>query len=58
MGTPALTTRGMKEPEMRQIAKWIVTALDNRADAGKLQQIRRDVLDMANQFPLYPWLRN
>jgi len=58
IGTPALTTRGMKEAEMRQIAKWIVAALDNRADAGKLQQIRGAVLEMANQFPLYPWLRS
>jgi glycine hydroxymethyltransferase len=57
VGTPALTTRGMKEAEMRQIAKWIVAALDNRSDAAKLQQIRGEVLEMANQFPLYPWLR-
>jgi glycine hydroxymethyltransferase len=58
IGTPALTTRGMKEPEMRQIARWIVSALDNRGDAGKLQQIRGEVLEMANRFPLYPWLRS
>jgi glycine hydroxymethyltransferase len=57
IGTPALTTRGMKEGEMRQIARWIAAALDNRTDAGKLQQIRGAVLEMANQFPLYPWLR-
>jgi glycine hydroxymethyltransferase len=57
IGTPALTTRGMKEADMRQIAKWIVAALDNRNDAAKLQQIRGEVLEMANQFPLYPWLR-
>jgi glycine hydroxymethyltransferase len=57
IGTPALTTRGMKEGEMRQIARWIAAALDNRTDTGKLQQIRGAVLEMANQFPLYPWLR-
>ncbi|HKO20354.1 MAG TPA: serine hydroxymethyltransferase, partial [Acidobacteriaceae bacterium] len=57
VGTPALTTRGMKEGEMRQIAKWIAAALDNRTDEGKLKQIRGQVLEMANQFPLYPWLR-
>ncbi len=34
VGTPALTTRGMKEPEMRQIAKWIAQALESRNDEG------------------------
>src|ERR1700722_14706284 len=58
IGTPALTTRGMKEPEMRTIAKWIVAALDNRGDAAKLTKIRGEVLEMAEQFPLYPWLRH
>jgi len=57
IGTPALTTRGMKEPEMRVIAKWIVAALENRADAAKLAQIRGEVLEMAERFPLYAWLR-
>jgi glycine hydroxymethyltransferase len=57
IGTPALTTRGMKEPEMRIIAKWIVAALEARNDAAKLAAIRADVLEMANRFPLYGWLR-
>jgi glycine hydroxymethyltransferase len=57
IGTPALTTRGMKEPEMRVIAKWIVSALEHRSDAAKLGQIRSEVLEMAEKFPLYPWLR-
>jgi glycine hydroxymethyltransferase len=57
IGTPALTTRGMKEPEMRVIAGWIAQALENRADAAKLQQIRGQVLEMAEKFPLYGWLR-
>jgi len=57
IGSPALTTRGMKEPEMRTIAKWIACALEHRADAAKLKQIRGQVLEMAEEFPLYPWLR-
>ena len=57
IGTPALTTRGMKEPEMKQIASWIVQALENRGDAGKLLQIRNLVGEMAERFPLYEWLR-
>jgi glycine hydroxymethyltransferase len=57
IGTPALTTRGMKEPEMRIIAGWIARALEHRADAAKLRQIRSQVLEMAEKFPLYGWLR-
>ncbi|HEX9202212.1 MAG TPA: serine hydroxymethyltransferase [Acidobacteriaceae bacterium] len=57
IGTPALTTRGMKEPEMRTIAKWIVAALEHRGDAAKLGKIRGEVLEMAERFPLYAWLR-
>jgi len=57
IGTPALTTRGMKEPEMRVIAGWIVEALEHRNDAAKLQQIRGQVTELAEKFPLYDWLR-
>jgi len=57
IGTPALTTRGMKEAEMRVIAGWIAQALEHRNDAGKLKQIRGQVLEMAEKFPLYSWLR-
>ena len=57
IGTPALTTRGMKEAEMRVIAGWIAQALDRRGDAGALRKIRGDVRDLAEQFPLYGWLR-
>jgi glycine hydroxymethyltransferase len=57
IGTAALTTRGMKEPEMRQIAKWIAQALEQRNDDGALDRIRHEVSYMANQFPLYAWRR-
>ena len=57
IGTPALTTRGMKEAEMRTIAGWIVKTLDRRNDPQALRQIRGQVLELANQFPLYGWLR-
>ncbi len=57
IGTPALTTRGMKEPEMRIVAKWIVDALHHRSDPAALARIRAAVLDLAERFPLYGWLR-
>jgi glycine hydroxymethyltransferase len=55
VGTPALTTRGMKEAEMRQIAKWITNALEHRNDDAALDRIRHEVAELANQFPLYAW---
>ncbi len=57
IGTPALTTRGMKEAEMKLIAKWINEALENRENTGKLAQIRGEVAELAEQFPLYGYLR-
>jgi glycine hydroxymethyltransferase len=57
IGTPALTTRGMKEPEMRQIAIWITKALEQRNDDAALERIRKEVAELANRFPLYAWRR-
>ncbi len=57
VGTPALTTRGMKEPEMRTIAGWIAKALEQRSDDAALARIRGEVAELANQFPLYAWRR-
>ncbi len=57
VGTPALTTRGMKEKEMLQIAAWIAKALKQRNDDAALELIRGEVAEMANQFPLYAWRR-
>lgn len=57
LGTPALTTRGMREGEMRTIAGWIAEALEHRGDPGRLERIRGQVRGMAEAFPLYGWLR-
>ena len=57
VGTPALTTRGMKEPEMRQIAAWMAKALEVRSDDAALERIRGEVAELANRFPLYAWRR-
>jgi len=53
IGTPALTTRGMKEGEMRQVGRWIAEALNGLADAAVLNRVRREVLELADAFPLY-----
>jgi glycine hydroxymethyltransferase len=57
IGTPALTTRGMREKEMVQTGAWIVEALRNHKDAQALARIRKQVLELAEAFPLYPELR-
>ena len=57
IGTPALTTRGMKEGEMRQIARWIDQALVERNNDAALARIRGEVAELANHFPLYAWRR-
>jgi glycine hydroxymethyltransferase len=53
IGSPAVTTRGMREAEMRQIGHWIAETLNQRNDAGVLRKIRKQVLDMCEAFPLY-----
>jgi glycine hydroxymethyltransferase len=57
IGSPAMTTRGMREPEMRIIAKWITEALDHRNDPQALRRIRGQVVELVENFPLYGWLR-
>jgi glycine hydroxymethyltransferase len=53
LGTPALTTRGMKEAEMKQVAHWIARALEQRNDLPALKKIRSEVFELCEQFPLY-----
>jgi glycine hydroxymethyltransferase len=54
IGSPALTTRGMKEAEMRQVGRWISKVLQHRTDAVVLEKIRKQVVEFAEGFPLYP----
>jgi glycine hydroxymethyltransferase len=53
IGTPAVTTRGMKEDEMRQIGRWIAEVLTHRNDPAALSKIRKQVVALAEEFPLY-----
>jgi glycine hydroxymethyltransferase len=52
LGTPAITTRGLKEKDMAQIAKWMKLAIDNRDDQDKLNMLREEVTAFARKFPL------
>ena len=53
VGTPAVTTRGMREPEMEKIAAWIAELLGNLGDTATEQRIRAEVAALSAQFPLY-----
>jgi glycine hydroxymethyltransferase len=56
VGTPAVTTRGLKEPEMEIIAGFIDRALTNRTDEKVVKQVSEDVKILCAKFPLYPEL--
>jgi glycine hydroxymethyltransferase len=53
IGTPAVTTRGMREPEMDKIAEWIAEVLTHLGDATIEQRVRAEVASFAARFPLY-----
>jgi len=57
LGTPAVTTRNMKEAEMQKIASLINDALENPANPEKLAQVKKEVLVLTKKFPLYAELR-
>jgi glycine hydroxymethyltransferase len=56
IGTPALTTRGMKEPEMIKIAKLMDKVIRNTADESMIENVRKEVAEISSRFPLYPEL--
>ena len=53
VGTPALTTRGMKEGEMKAIARLIAEVLDHIEDEGRIRAVRAEVASLCEKFPLY-----
>jgi len=57
IGTPAMTTRGMKEDEMRSIAKLIAKVIDNIKDEKVIEDVRKEVIELCQQFPLYPEMK-
>jgi len=52
IGTPAMTTRGMKEDEMRQVSKWINEAILGKDDPATLERIKNEVKEMCERFPV------
>jgi glycine hydroxymethyltransferase len=53
IGTPAITTRGMKEPEMVQVGKWIGEVLSRQSDEAFLARIKSEVKELCSSFPFY-----
>ena len=53
LGTPALTTRGLKEDDIRQVADIIARVIENRDDAAVIEQAKAEVQDICKKFPLY-----
>ena len=56
IGTPAVTSRGLIERDMEQIAEWMNRAILNRRDAQEIKKIRSEVRELCERFPLYPHL--
>lgn len=54
IGTPAVTTRGLKEEDVKQVAEMIIRVAENQEDEEVLNQVREEVLALTAKFPLYP----
>jgi len=57
IGTPAVTTRGMKEPEMEQVAGWIARVIGNMEDSKVREGVRKEVEELCGRFPIYEGLK-
>jgi glycine hydroxymethyltransferase len=53
IGTPAVTTRGFKEPEVKQLANWIADVLDHMGDEATVARVRAEVVALCKRFPVY-----
>jgi glycine hydroxymethyltransferase len=54
LGTPAVTSRGLKEHDMEQIAEWMNRVILKRSDEQEIKRIRSEVRELCDRFPLYP----
>jgi glycine hydroxymethyltransferase len=53
LGSPSVTTRGMKEPEMELIGAWVAEVLSHVGDTAVEQRVRKQVAELAGRFPIY-----
>jgi glycine hydroxymethyltransferase len=53
IGTPAATTRGFKEAEVRQLSHWIADVLDHMGDESVVERVRGEVMTLCRRFPVY-----
>ena len=53
LGTPAVTTRGFKQPEISRLTHWIADILDHMGDETVIARVRSDVLALCREFPVY-----
>ena len=56
IGTPAVTTRGMKENEMKKISEYINRAIENSENENELNSVKNEIKEFCSAFPLYPEL--
>lgn len=56
VGTPAMTTRGFKEDDFRKVGDLIARTIESREDESALEQIKNEIKDLTNKYPLYPEL--
>jgi glycine hydroxymethyltransferase len=54
IGTPAMTTRGLKEAEMKQLAIWIKEVIECKGAEAKLNEVKKSVKELCKNFPVYP----
>jgi glycine hydroxymethyltransferase len=53
IGTPAVTTRGLKEAEVKQLSHWIADVLDRIGDESVIESVRAQVMTLCRRFPVY-----
>jgi glycine hydroxymethyltransferase len=53
IGTPAVTTRGLREPEMNTIAELIARVLDSKGDTAVIAGVKKEVKELCDRFPIY-----
>jgi glycine hydroxymethyltransferase len=53
LGSPSITTRGLREPEMQQVGDWVADVLEHMGDSTVEQRVRKQVAELAGRFPIY-----